>query len=823
MKLLRKKRKPIEKRGPDDLPAAGTIAPRSWFADISLERGLQIAIATLSATGSVLLGMGEESVLLALVAVFMAAASVYVTDVKGWIRLSRTAGDVAGVVALVFAFIQYRREASDVGLLALVNFVVYVQFVLQFKPKRTGIYWLLILLSLVQVAVATALDVRLAFGVLLGLYVPLGMFALTLFYLYRESSRTQGDVSDAAARQSSPRLKARWPLDAQATRFAGSVVPRQADDLLSRRLVWQILRICGGAMLVSAVVFYAFPRSNRVQWQTNSEQQAPREVGFSSEVTLGQLGSVSESTEEVMQVWLTHPVTEQVYELDDLPLFRGVVLTRYENKKWSVSKRSSKPQWMQIHRERNSTPLVRGRYRVQPVKEGVLFSIFPSYATDIADGLHWDAVREQISREDVRGTTIDYELLTAGLSNRRMAKIVPAPRAPSEFELERLSALPPVSEAGVDPLAETKALTQSIVEDIPAEDHFARARALNNYLRDSTRFGYSLGPVPRDPTLDPVEEFVNRSRVGHCEYFASALALMLRSIGIPSRLAVGFKGGEWDEDHYNVRQMDAHAWVEAYLPPDQIPPGQLSEEDSENGAWIILDPTTANAPVAISTLEYLLQGAKQGVSMIRSAWNNYVLGMDYERQQNAIFRPIGSAVLGFMATVKERDTWIGVFAHMRSMISPTYWGLANGGWFSLRGAVAAMVIMLILAGGFTAGKMALDRWRAWQNKRSLGATSGGPEVEFYRRFETILSQHQLIRVPSQTPREFALAVGGQLAESPRTAPAAPLARQIVELFYRVRFGRRPLNGPEAEKVERALTELAGALANGNPRESRRAE
>ena len=80
----------------------------------------------------------------------------------------------------------------------------------------------------------------------------------------------------------------------------------------------------------------------------------------------------------------------------------------------------------------------------------------------------------------------------------------------------------------------------------------------------------------------------------------------------------------------------------------------------------------------------------------------------------------------------------------------------------------------------------------------------------------LLAERELCRAPSQTQREFALAVGGQLAESPRTK-AGPLARQLVELFYRVRFGRRTLDSQEAAAVEQALSELADALTPAGER------
>ncbi|HEY2839098.1 MAG TPA: hypothetical protein VGJ26_08120, partial [Pirellulales bacterium] len=253
----------LKKRERRDRQAAPRHAPR-----ISLQRALQVSVALLSASGSLLLGMAEENnLLLAIVAIFVAAASVYLTDVKGWIRLSNNAGSIASVAALLFALFQYRRDTSDVGLLALVNFAVYVQFVLQLKAKRTSSYWLLITLSLMQVAVATALDVRLSFGILLLLYMTMAILTLTLFYLYRDSLRSQMDTASSAANQAVARPGARWPLAAQANRFAGNLAPRQTDELLARPLMWLILRCCAAAILVTAFVFYAIPRSGQMQWQ----------------------------------------------------------------------------------------------------------------------------------------------------------------------------------------------------------------------------------------------------------------------------------------------------------------------------------------------------------------------------------------------------------------------------------------------------------------------------------------------------------------------------------------------------------------------------
>src|SRR5262249_54963867 len=118
--------------------------------------------------------------------------------------------------------------------------------------------------------------------------------------------------------------------------------------------------------------------------------------------------------------------------------------------------------------------------------------------------------------------------------------------------------------------ARLRSIALPVVASIKAEGRqgaTARARALEGFLRDSGQFRYSLHMEQIDSDLDPVEDFLVKRKEGHCEYFASALALMLRAIDIPARVINGFKGGDWNEltQTMNVRQKHAHSWVEAYV------------------------------------------------------------------------------------------------------------------------------------------------------------------------------------------------------------------------------------------------------------------
>src|SRR5206468_3106660 len=132
------------------------------------------------------------------------------------------------------------------------------------------------------------------------------------------------------------------------------------------------------------------------------------------------------------------------------------------------------------------------------------------------------------------------------------------------------------------------AIAGPIVADIPADRIADRARALEAHFRDSGRYGYTLRMSVIDPGLDPVVDFVVNRKEGHCEYFGSALTLMLRSVGIHARMVNGFKGGDWNDltRVMNVRQKHAHSWVEVYV-------GSLGKGPDRSPLWITLDPTPA--------------------------------------------------------------------------------------------------------------------------------------------------------------------------------------------------------------------------------------
>lgn len=126
------------------------------------------------------------------------------------------------------------------------------------------------------------------------------------------------------------------------------------------------------------------------------------------------------------------------------------------------------------------------------------------------------------------------------------------------------------------------------------EDDRARVEALAGYLRSTYEYRRTFEPIPAG--ADPIDHFLFVRRTGHCELFAGALALMLRSLGVPARLVGGFQGGRWEElgAYYLVRSSDAHAWVEVHyteagwtrVDPTPVASGSevVEEEDADPAA-----------------------------------------------------------------------------------------------------------------------------------------------------------------------------------------------------------------------------------------------
>ncbi|HEV3417449.1 MAG TPA: DUF3488 and transglutaminase-like domain-containing protein [Pirellulales bacterium] len=828
MKFWRQTRRPR-------LATFAAAAPRK--APLSVERLLQINIAVLVPLGTMMLGMGDQGMTLAAVVLVASVSSIFVTDRWGWIRLNRVVANIIALVATVVSFSEFVHAASGDQLLAIANLLVYLQVVLLFQRKTVRRYWQLLVLSGLEVVVATAINLSLLFGVLLVMYLFVALATLGLICILREAELYSQRATTAERKQRSPvaggsrSASGRWPLP-RGIEIIATRPPDLPRQILGAGILWRTASIGAGTLVVAMICFLFLPRFGKALTDATGQQAT---VGYNPTVKLGDLGPLLENPEIVMQVEFRDAAGELITPASP-PLLRGSLVNHYQQGEWklvgansrrrdadsgSVARLSSAPA---------GSELIRERITIQPMRDAVLFGVYPPYRSDAMKSLQfvrYDLDRQQLVRigSKLLSQEFEYEVLTTGLPQSHQSRIVPK-LLPREHEMDDLLQLPdnspprtgsspptPINKR--DQLSGLRAFAAQKVREfkIAADDHYAQARLLERVLA-LPPFEYALDRPPAEPGIDPIEDFVTRNPRGHCEYFASALTLMLRSQGIPARMVIGYRSGDWNSigSFYDVRQLHAHAWVEAYLNSGQIKNVPENERPAgvslDGGAWLVLDPTPAaqaNEAYAPGTFMSSIAGLSDYIQVL---WNTYVVGLNSERQDKAIYQPVAEfgRALEKLATNPSRA--IGdLFRHLKHWLSGG--GGADGvlDWYVL----IALVVLAFAAWLVYRLMRLIVRISFRLIKRRRTAAAVRSRVEFFRRFEALLARHGIRRAPGQTQLELAHRAAARLTASFGPRRAAALPARIVSAFYRVRFGHATLDAAEALAVEQMLTEVSKGL------------
>ena len=264
-----------------------------------------------------------------------------------------------------------------------------------------------------------------------------------------------------------------------------------------------------------------------------------------------------------------------------------------------------------------------------------------------------------------------------------------------------------------------------------------------------------------------------------------------------------------------IREKHAHAWVEAYIPPDQCTQEMFDNGSARRGgAWLTLDPTGG------IYREESVVTTGDSLELARNLWQDYVLGMDAENQAEPIMIN-SSQILGLM----DISNW-QAFGQRAADEFKSRTGLR----FALIGLLVAFVGLIIYR-ALTANRR-LVQSRSKPPVSRLRRLVGGalywisPElgtwvigdvyvqriVPFYERMiHNLQRNHQLQRTPDQTHREFAVAVGQHFAKHPGAQIIGPAVLKITDAFYQVRFGNRTLDNQGTEQIEKVAQELEQQL------------
>ena len=824
------------------------------------ERLLQLSTATMAALGALLLRMGGNDVALAYLAAFAAVTSVLFTDWLQWFRLHRFVSNAAALVAVSTASLQFIAPSAN-ELMAIANLLIYLQIILLYQTKNQRVYWHLCVLSLLQVVVAAALNLQVEFGVLLVAYVFIGLATMTLLFLRNETLRFGNDPSHENESASVPALKGFWrvsrsdpmPIEAKALQegaLQGGVLqegtnqidlislndPNPAELMMNWRLARHVLQLGVTTLAVTIIVFFLTPRLGSSRWRSG-HGGGKTVVGFHEGVSLSELTSIRDNPELVMRVKFTTLDGGAPYKLRNEPYFRGAVLNTYESRKgeWNppVATRGRSTWWQELPSRDEPEDGVRQSVLMRSVvgPSAPLFSVQPTYRladtpTEIKRRI--DTGKLSLGEADGTGawSHLHFAVETTAFRNGWQREITPHALSPLSYNERSLlrAELDVCSQFDAITFPRLSELAGEILNDsgIDATQRIRVARVLEHYLRFSRQYSYSSELIPPSSAVDPVEHFVAETKTGHCEYFASALALMLRSQKIPARLVVGFRGGDLNQvgNYYQVRQRNAHAWVEAYLRSEDVAHNQLEpDEVVAGGAWLRLDPT----PAEVSTAE-----AMMGITVLarlnhvrdyfQMLWDDYVLGLDPDRQREAIYQPLKAKIAYSIRNMLFNAEWRELFArNFRQRIGLTSWQDFYERWFNWRAIPMLMSLALICLALYRALRRPVrwtwlflaKRWRRW---RSRTRHRQRWRVEFYHRLERVLAAHGIRRDANTTHREFAqLAVSKlKLLEGGTSLSEQP--QQITEAFYRVRFGGQSLSESEVQEMDDVLKRLEVWLA-----------
>ena len=196
------------------------------------------------------------------------------------------------------------------------------------------------------------------------------------------------------------------------------------------------------------------------------------------------------------------------------------------------------------------------------------------------------------------------------------------------------------------------------------------------------------------------------------------------------------------------------------------------------------------------------------------AWSNYVMDLDAERQREAIYGPIGRAAQAVWREITDPGRWR---AMLDATLATLHLDQLSGAVAWLAAAAAGILATALLAAGGWLFWLLAGRLRAHWTGNHGRVARRRTQIEFYRRFETLLARQGILRAPGQTQREFAAAAGARLALLGSDPQLGRLPGVIAEAFYRVRFGRQPLDSLQAQAVEHALGELAKFVGGDSSR------
>jgi transglutaminase-like putative cysteine protease len=485
-------------------------------------------------------------------------------------------------------------------------------------------------------------------------------------------------------------------------------------------------------------LFFIIPRVGQAALPLRA-QVGRMVTGFSDRVDLGSFGDIENDHTVVMRVYLT----DERVDPARLPTlrWRGVAFDHFDGITWSGM--SAPRRFLRrgvggdfgVALPETGAPVLRQEIYLEPIGTDAVFGA------------------ARVLRMELRAPSLVMDDMGSLSTSHAPARLHYLVESEVESPDRRARSMMPMSAAERGRYLQLPALSPEVAGlahevRAGAPDPQTIAQRISDHL--STNYRYTLA-LKRQTSRPPLEEFLFVRRSGNCEYFAAAMAVMLRSEGIPSRVVAGFQQGEWNPygRYFMVRLSDAHSWVEAYI---------------DGRGWVTFDPS----PRGETTVETLPGSVSLYFDAARMRWYRYVVNWSL-RDQVQIAQAVHRGATDFRLS----------------------FSLPRGWWSrSTLLAGAALVVIGLLAW------LARHPGPTW---RRSGA--GGEMPAFYARALRLLARRGLFPGASETARQFASRVRAT------TPDGAEAFAQLTGHYERARFGSAALTEADRQDVTRALAAL----------------
>lgn len=699
------------------------------------------------------------------------ALAGWVVAIGAWTVTQQRAGKgmpralAGGLILLLLIATVFRAMTAEVDVTLFCQFLIGVQLVkLLDREKARDIAQLLVLAVFLAIG-ATLLSPGLWVGVLALVFVPLMVLAVLQFQVYR---------SREEAAEAAERAGVRPPPPVRAGRFGRQIFRVHSFSLAT-------------GVVIAACVFIVMPRgAGQDAFGRWVSPAAHRTTGFNDSVSLGGGGLINESREVVLELTVRDPRGEPIGGRETIYYLRGAVLENYRDGEWSTRRARARTRVPAAELGDDMTWRFSGEdtrnlaynYEITlrstpPNRDMYLFTGWQPLRITYSRALNQvynTGARTVVVRGDGRPLTYSVLWQPSSLFVRpeqenaeedaadRERRIANRPRPRSEVIAEVARRV--LDDAGIDPDPDER-----------GRDEDARAAmAIESHLREN--FGYTL--VLERPTVgaDPTEWFLTERGVGHCEYFASAMALMCREVGIHARVVTGYVATEFSESSrsYTVRESNAHAWVEAMVAP---------------GVWRRFDPTPPGELMAIHSVSYTVwRRIGRWIDALENAWVRSVVSYD------------SSAQARLLGARDEDNRRAGRGDNDEPAIDVFRIGL---------GVLAAIVIVA----GF-----AYLLWRLLSRTAPKRAPVGfvpepiPEDLSFYPEMLRVLRERGLAKPEPTPPLRHAWTIALSEPE------VSGVVDEVSRVFYRARYGGASLTRDEIDSAWRRVESLRSVATNG---------